>query len=335
MANLTIDFNDASFDEASSDVQPVPNNVDIDVVFPISDDPGFAVAQADNRGSSASSKGVGSGPATSIALMPDQTTQGVMQEFLFEFENDIDPNSSSNNDQGLRITTEGKNGSGQSVIKQIDLQGTFENLHDGGTLDVYVHRGDIDHDNNASTAKIATFDKFSLGAPSSTSNSGDDVALLVSGDTNGANMGDNDDIAQINVDATADMSGLYQGGSGFDILNLIEGTLSDNGARVDFTQGVKIGNNTDVNSALVTNNGGSGSGLNFFMSEFETLELTNNADIIIIGGQTGHGLTNTYDAAYLNNGSDNSMLEVKSGYTDGNAADFMYVNASSNVYLSV
>ena len=147
-------------------------------------------------------------------------------------------------------------------------------------------------------------------------------------------MGGGNDMAMINVDATADMTGLYQGGSGFDMLKLVEGVVSDNGARVDFTQGVKIGNNTDVNSAIVTNNGGSGSGLNFFMSEFESLQLTDNADTIIIGGQTGHGLTNAYDAAYLNNGSDNSMLEVKSGYTDGGAADFMYVNANSNIYLS-
>ena len=38
-------------------------------------------------------------------------------------------------------------------------------------------------------------------------------------------------------------------------------------------------------------------------------------------------LTNAYDAAYLNNGADNSMIELKSGYTDGGAADVMYINA--------
>ena len=53
-----------------------------------------------------------------------------------------------------------------------------------------------------------------------------------------------------------------------------------------------------------------------------------------IGSQTGHGLTNAYDAAYLNNGADNSMLELKSGYTDGGAADVMYINADSNIYLN-
>ena len=38
---------------------------------------------------------------------------------------------------------------------------------------------------------------------------------LVSGDTNGANMGDGNDIAMINVDASADMGGMYQGGCWF------------------------------------------------------------------------------------------------------------------------
>ena len=65
------------------------------------------------------------------------------------------------------------------------------------------------------------------------------------------------------------------------------------------------------------------------MSEFETLQLTDNADTIIIGSDTGHGLTNKYDATYLNTGSDNSMLELKSGYTDGGSADVMYINANS------
>ena len=41
------------------------------------------------------------------------------------------------------------------------------------------------------------------------------MAILVSGDTNGANMGDGNDMAMINVDATADMTGTYQGGNGW------------------------------------------------------------------------------------------------------------------------
>ena len=38
--NLTIDFNDASFDQASSDAGTRCN---VDVVFPISDNPGFGL----------------------------------------------------------------------------------------------------------------------------------------------------------------------------------------------------------------------------------------------------------------------------------------------------
>merc|ERR1712224_1052929 len=108
-------------------------------------------------------------------------------------------------------------------ITDINLAGTFDNLTDGGTLDVYVDRGLHDHDNNSTTAPIKVFDKFSLGAP--TVNSGDDMAILVSGDMNGADMGAGSDMAMINVDATADMSGLFQGGNGpgMDILTLVEG----------------------------------------------------------------------------------------------------------------
>ena len=39
--NLTIDFNDASFDESTADNQPVPGGVNVDVSFPISDNETF------------------------------------------------------------------------------------------------------------------------------------------------------------------------------------------------------------------------------------------------------------------------------------------------------
>jgi len=159
------------------------------------------------------------------------------------------------------------------------------------------------------------------------------MAVLVSGDTNGANMGDGNDMAMINVDATADMTGTYQGGAGFDVLTLVGGVVEGNGARVDFGNGL-VG---DDNSALITNYGGEGSGLNFFISEFETLELTNNADTIIIGSGTGHGLTTQYDTTYISlpSGSNSlSMLEIKSGYTETGSKDVMYINADSNIYLS-
>ena len=168
--------------------------------------------------------------------MPDQATRGVMEEFLFEFDNDIDGDPNTQ-DQGLKITTEGTNTGNQEVIQNIELAGTFNNLTDGGTLDVHVHTTDVDHDSNPNTPKVPEFVKFSLGAP--TANSGNDMAILVSGDTNGANMGDGNDMAMINVDATADMTGTYKGGAGIDVLTLVEGVVQDNGALVDFTQGVQ------------------------------------------------------------------------------------------------
>ena len=81
--NLTIDFNDASFDQSTADAQPVTGQ-NVDIVIPISDNANFGTAE-DFRASTSS-------PANSIALMPDQAARGVMEEFLFEFDNDIDGN---------------------------------------------------------------------------------------------------------------------------------------------------------------------------------------------------------------------------------------------------
>ena len=245
--NLTIDFNDASFDEANTDVQPIPGVSDIDVVFPISDDPNFTVARADNRTGSETSTGVGSGTASAIALMPDQATANVMDEFLFEFENDIDPQDAANNDQGLKITTSGMQNT-TKVIREIDITGSFEDLHNGGTLDVHIDRG--------IQGGLQVFDTMTLGAPNN--NPGNDNVILVSGD-NGADLGAGNDVAQINVDATADMTGTYKGGDGTDVLKLVDGLVSDNGVLVDFVSGAP----GDSNSALINQYGGVGSGLNF------------------------------------------------------------------------
>ena len=94
--------------------------------------------------------------------MPDQATAGVMEEFLFEFDNDIDHDNNPNTpDQGLKITTEGRDNNNNEVITNINLAGTFNNLTDGGTLDVHVDTGlTVDHDGNADTAKIPVFQKI-------------------------------------------------------------------------------------------------------------------------------------------------------------------------------
>jgi len=326
---LTIDFNDSSFDKSDSDIQPV-NGVDVDVVFPISDDNTFGLA-ADNRGSSATSTGVGTGSASAIALMPDASASSVMEEFLFEFDNDLgdhDSNVNTPNPQGLKIKTEGES---DTPGKEINIMGTLDNpTQEGQTLEIYVDTGTTeDHDSNVDTAEVAVFDKFSLGVPAD--NTGNDMAVLVSGDMDGADMGPGSDMAMINVDATADMSGLFQGGNGpgIDILKLVEGIEQDNGAKVDFIFG-----DYGDNSAQVTNYGGVGSGLNFQIAGWEVLELTGNADYVAIGSGTGKGLTDAYDAAYWNSGADNSMLKIMSGYTDNDKADVLEINANSNIYLS-
>ena len=89
MSHLTIDFNDASFDESTSDNQPagLPSGIDVDVSFPVSDDSTFLSANPseDFRTSSTTTSPA---VANSIALMADPAKAGVMEEFLFEFDND-------------------------------------------------------------------------------------------------------------------------------------------------------------------------------------------------------------------------------------------------------
>ena len=91
--------------------------------------------------------------------------------------------------------------------------------------------------------------------------------MFVSGDTDGGNMGKGNDTAMINVDASATMSGMYQGGSGYDILQLVEGVAQDNGALVDFERGF------NANEAEVFNYGGTG-GIKFEVGGFEEIQLT-------------------------------------------------------------
>jgi hypothetical protein len=154
--------------------------------------------------------------------------------------------------------------------------------------------------------------------------------MFVSGDTDGGNMGSGNDTAMINVDASATMSGMYQGGSGYDILQLVEGVAQDNGALVDFTRG------RNANEAEVDNYGGEGNSLFFEVGGFEEIRLTDNADVIKIAGSTGGSdLTTFYDAVYMNPGLSNSVFKVMTGFTDGGLADTVYVDdANSRLYLS-
>ena len=55
---------------------------------------------------------------------------------------------------------------------------------------------------------------------------------------------------------------------------------------------------------------------------------------ILISGGVGNNLTNIYDTAYWNPGVSNSMLKLQTGFTDGEAADIVKVNADSDLYMS-
>ena len=132
-SNLTIDFNDASFDNDSVQDQPIPQEV-VDVVFPIDNDPNFVATGADNRNDT-------NNPAQAIALMPSDSVASVMDEFVFEFDNDEnDDGDATSTDQGLKITSKADGPSSQMV--ELNLEGTFENLHDGGTLDIHTVKTD-------------------------------------------------------------------------------------------------------------------------------------------------------------------------------------------------
>ena len=329
---LTIDFTDASFDNDS--IQS-PVSPDVDVVFPIVDNPitldaGLASEKSgvefnDTRATLGTT-------AQSIALTPTAATESLMEEFLFEFDNDMDDNGTSG-DTGLRVSSAGHHtgAGGVQQVKTVDIVGPIDDLTADGTLDVYVPNGFDDANGNGikEGGEATLYQKITLGL-NSTTKSGDNMAMFVSGDTDGADMGSGNDVAMINVDASATMGGMYQGGSGYDILQLVEGVAQDNGALVDLTRG------RNPNEAEVDNYGGEGSGLFFEIGGFEEIQLTDNADVITVAASTGGSdLTDVYDAAYMNPGSfGNSMMKVMTGFTDGGAADTVYVDTDSDLYLS-
>jgi hypothetical protein len=309
-SNLTIDFNDASFDDSSVQDQPIPGGVDVDVVFPITDDPNVVARGADNRDDI-------NNPAQAVALMPSDSVASMMDEFVFEFDNDEnDDGDTTTTDQGLKITSKADGPS--NIILELNLEGTFENLHDGGTLDLYVNQGPV-----SPPFAQADFASITLGMSDSSEGTSGSV---VGGDMNGGNMGGGNDMAMINVDATTAIQGVYKGGSGYDTLQLVEGVRSDNGAIVDFYFG-----EGGTSSAEVLPASDLASQVAFQIDEWESIQLTDNADTILISGGVGDNLTNAYDAPYWNPGASNSMLKLQTGYTDGGASDIVKVTADSNL----
>jgi hypothetical protein len=264
-------------------------------------------------------------------LTPTGSTEDLMEEFLFEFDNDMNDDTTTG-DTGLRVSMAGsKTGSdGEQQVKSVVIDGPIDDLTGNGTLNVHVPDDyvDLNNNNQRDANEAIVYKKIQLGIDS-TNNSGNDTAMFVSGDTDGGNMGPKNDTAMINVDASATMSGMYQGGSGYDILQLVGGVAQDNGAFVDFTRG------RNANEAEVDNYGGIGNSLFFEIGGFEEIRLTDNADVIKIAGSTGGStLTTFYDAVYLNPGESNSNIKIMTGFTDG-PADTIYVDdANSRLYLS-
>jgi hypothetical protein len=318
-SNLTIDFSDASFDNSDENVQPIPGADNIDVVFPLDDNGETTIGSgeyektgyefSDNRTSTST-------PAQAIALMPNDSIASAMDEFMFEFDNDEDGDDATTTDQGLKITTKGEGPN--ASMQELNLQGPFANLHDGGTLDIHI---ETTNDNGEKVYEMVTAGLAESDDPTS--------GTVVGGDTNGANMLDGDDSAVINVDATTTIQGMYKGGSGFDTLQLVEGVREDNGAIVDFFAGVGGASSAQVKPAsdLATE-------VAFQIDEWESIQLTDNADSIYISAGVGNGLTTSYDTSYWNPGSGNSMIKLQTGFTDGGTPDYVSINADSNVYLS-
>ena len=174
--------------------------------------------------------------------------------------------------------------------------GDFENLHDGGSLDVYINDGQTE-------GGALTFNSNLDGEPISLgANATKDTAYFVGGDTDGFVMNENDNQAFINVESTSTMGGTFSGAGGMDYLELVEGVISGNGAVVSFQAG--LGDATAFVSTLGDGN------LAFYIDEFELIKLTDSNDIITIGSQTGVGVTNYFDASYFG-GASNSMLMVQ------------------------
>ena len=149
---LTIDFTDASFDNDSITNPVAPDN--IDVVFPIVDNEvtiGSGAFEKTGVEFNDTRATLGT-TAQSIALTPTGQTESLMEEFLFEFDNDLkDDGDTTTGDTGLRVSmagsrTEGPTGPQQ--VKSVLIDGPIDNLTGDGTLDAYVPTGYDDVNGN-------------------------------------------------------------------------------------------------------------------------------------------------------------------------------------------
>ena len=133
---------------------------------------------------------------------------------------------------------------------------------------------------------------------------------------------------EINVNTSSDVSGLYDGGEGFDELALITDQNATNGVIVDFSAV-----NQDVsNSAFIIPYDTNPSNVAFEINNWEKLSLTNNSDYAIITDNVGIDITDIYDANYFT--TSQSVLTIDPGQSGDGVDRLDVLDKDSQIHLS-
>ena len=135
------------------------------------------------------------------------------------------------------------------------------------------------------------------------------------------------DQLEINVSVTSDVSGLFDGGEGFDELSLTVDQNATNGVIVDFSYGIQ----DEFNSAFIIPYDTNPSDVAFDINNWEKLLLTDNSDYGIITENVGVDITDIYDVNYFT--TSQSVLTIDPGLS-GNGIDRFDIDANSQIELS-
>ncbi|MDA9714762.1 cadherin repeat domain-containing protein, partial [bacterium] len=103
------------------------------------------------------------------------------------------------------------------------------------------------------------------------------VTVNVNDINDGASLGSQDDQLEINVSTTSHVSGLFDGGEGFDELSLTVDQNATNGVIVDYASGIR----GELNSAFIIPYDFNPSDVAFEINNWEKLLLTDNSDYAI------------------------------------------------------
>ena len=153
------------------------------------------------------------------------------------------------------------------------------------------------------------------------------VTVNVNDRYDGASFGSQDDQLEINVSTTSDVSGLFDGGEGFDELSLTVDQNATNGVIVDFGSGIQ----DEFNSAFIIPYDSNPSDVAFEINNWEKLLLTDNSDYGIITENVGVDITDIYDANYFT--TSQSVLTIDPGFS-GDGIDRFDIDANSQIELS-